>query len=161
RQSSDVAARTRKACDEAAANRIVRNRDDWDGSCRLLQCGDGGSIRENDLDLLLHELGRNLGDALRTSVRPVILDCDCATVNPPEFTQSLSKSSNRWRIDQGAIHYKRDGRPLAHLLRSRRERPCDTRAHKRDELAPPHRFPRYSITLSARTNNAWGTVMPS
>jgi hypothetical protein len=28
------------------------------------------------------------------------------------------------------------------LLRRRSERPCNTRAHKRDELAPPHRFPR-------------------
>jgi hypothetical protein len=28
------------------------------------------------------------------------------------------------------------------LLRHHSERPCDTRAHKRDELAPPHRFPR-------------------
>jgi hypothetical protein len=27
------------------------------------------------------------------------------------------------------------------LLRQRSERPCDTRAKKRDELAPPHRFP--------------------
>ena len=46
------------------------------------------------------------------------------------------------------------------LLRHRRERPCDTRAHEREELAPPHRFPRHSITLSARATSVAGTVTP-
>jgi hypothetical protein len=33
------------------------------------------------------------------------------------------------------------------LLRHRSERPCNTRAHKRDKLAPPHRFPRAETLL--------------
>ena len=45
------------------------------------------------MDLLLHEFGRNLGDTLRTSLRPPIFDRDGATLNPAEFTQSLGKSS--------------------------------------------------------------------
>jgi hypothetical protein len=37
--------------------------------------------------------------------------------------------------------------PAPRLLRRRSQRPCDTRAQKRDELAPPHRLPR-AETLS-------------
>jgi hypothetical protein len=141
RQTRDVAARTRKACDEAAADRIARDYDDRDGSCRLLQCGDGGSIRENDMDLLLHEFGRNFGNALRRSLRPPIFDGDRATLNPAEFTQSLGKSSPPSRIEGCRVHHVRDGRPLARLLRSRRQRPCRyCGTSERDELAPPHGF---------------------
>ena len=41
RQSGDVAARSRQTCDQAAADRVVRNReDDRDDRCRLLCCDD-------------------------------------------------------------------------------------------------------------------------
>ena len=32
--------------------------------------------------------------------------------------------------------------PTADVSLQRGERPCNSRAHNRDELAPPHRFPR-------------------
>src|SRR4029077_19470447 len=35
------------------------------------------------------------------------------------------------------------------LLRQRSERPCDTRAKKRDEFAPPHHFPSAEMLLQA------------
>ena len=42
------------------------------------------------------------------------------------------------------------------------ERPCRyCAANERDELAPPHRFLSYSITLSARANSDSGTVTPN
>ena len=42
RQSSDVAARSRQTCDQAAADRVARQcKDDRDDRCRLLYCGDG------------------------------------------------------------------------------------------------------------------------
>jgi len=45
------------------------------------------------MDLLLHEFGHNFGDALRTSLRPVMFDRDIATGRPTEFAQSLGKRS--------------------------------------------------------------------
>jgi hypothetical protein len=42
-------------------------------------------------------------------------------------------------IDREGLHGILD--ISSRLLRHRSERPCDSRAHKRDELAPPHRFP--------------------
>src|SRR6516165_8578290 len=95
------------------------------------------------MDLFLHKLRRNLGDALRTSLRPVILDCDVATGRPTEFARSLGKSSAR-HIDQSARSnvYKRDGRQLARLLRLRGKRARDRyAAKKRKEFTPSHRYP--------------------
>ena len=90
--------------------------------------GERVSRRENDMDLLQHELGRNLGDG--------------ATLNPPEFTQSPGKSSNQWRIDESAIEYQCDGRPLVRLLRScgKRVRDCYS-AKKCKKFTPSHRCP--------------------
>ena len=53
---------------------------------------DGGSVRDNDIDLEPDELGRDLGIALDASLRPAILDRDGATFDPAEFAQSLHKS---------------------------------------------------------------------
>jgi hypothetical protein len=66
RQSSDVAARARKVCDEATANRIDRDCK-HDGYVRggLFEGGDGASHRDNDVDLLPHELGGNFGDLIK------------------------------------------------------------------------------------------------
>jgi hypothetical protein len=68
------------------------------------------------MDLLLHELRRNLGDALRTPFRPAIIDRDGATVSPTEFAQSLDKSTPIWTVGRSVKEHERDGRPLARLL---------------------------------------------
>ena len=95
RQSSDVAARVRKVRHEATANRIDRDcKHDGNIRGRLLERCDGASIRDNDVDLVPHELAHDLGDTLRASLRPAILGCDGATLDPAEFTQSLNKSSS-------------------------------------------------------------------
>src|SRR5262249_2057861 len=87
REAGDVAARSRKATNKAGANRIPHYRgDDRDNPCRLLCCNDRwGRIRDNDVDLELDELGRDLGEALAAALRPAILDSDGAALGPPEF----------------------------------------------------------------------------
>jgi hypothetical protein len=58
RQSSDVAARLRKTCDQAAADRVdTYCKDDGDNRCRLSYGGDGASDRDNDIDLKTDKLG--------------------------------------------------------------------------------------------------------
>src|SRR5215467_1340637 len=96
------------------------------------------------MDLLLHEFGRNFGDALRTCLRPAFLDRDGATFNPTEFTQSLGKSSApRIGYSVSANEYERNGRPLARLLPPRDKRARDRyAAKKRKEFAPSHRIRR-------------------
>ena len=71
RQSSDVAARSRQTCDQAAAERVVRQyKDGGNDRCRLLYCGGGGSGRDNYVDLQLDKLCRDFGVALGASLRP-------------------------------------------------------------------------------------------
>src|SRR5215831_16472771 len=66
--------------------------DDRDNRCRLLCRDDGGSRRDNDIDLQTDELGRNLGVALAASLRPPILDRDAATLDPTKFAQTPHES---------------------------------------------------------------------
>src|SRR5262249_31951652 len=46
---------------------------------------------DNDINLALDELGRNLSEALAATLRPPILDRDGATLDPAEFAQPLNK----------------------------------------------------------------------
>jgi hypothetical protein len=97
RQSSGVAARSRQTCDQAAADRIVRQyKDDRDDRRSLPYCWGGVSVRDNDVDLKADKLGRDFGDALGPSLRPAILDRDGVTLDPAERMQSLDKSSSPW-----------------------------------------------------------------
>ena len=76
-----------RARDKAAADRIARDcKDDGDDRCRLLQCSNGASISDDDVDLLPDELRRNSAYALGMSFRPAILDRDGATFDPAELT---------------------------------------------------------------------------
>src|SRR5262245_13796738 len=87
RQSSDVAAWSRKTGDEAGAYRVVRHREhDRDDRCRPL-CNDGscGWRRNNDIDLEPDELGCNLGKALVAAVCPAILNRDGAILDPTKL----------------------------------------------------------------------------
>src|SRR5262249_33974927 len=114
--------------------------------CRLLQCGDYGSHRDDDVDLEPDELGSDLRVALRAVLRPVIRDRDCAVFDPPEFAQPLDEGGGKWAPGRRSARAQEpDGRLLAQLLRPRCQRPCSRAAEQRDELAPPH-----SITSSAR-----------
>src|SRR5262249_13740897 len=71
------------------------------------------------MDLFLGKLGRNLGDLLRTPLRPAIFDRDGATVDPPELMQSLGKSSNQCRFDRSPMRTSATvGRSLACCARA-------------------------------------------
>src|SRR5262249_36344539 len=71
RQAGDVAARPRQTCDIAARNRVERRgEDDRDSRRRLLYRGDYAPRCDNDIDLQRDELGRDLGEALATPLRP-------------------------------------------------------------------------------------------
>ena len=49
-------------------------------------------MRDDDFDLEPNELGEGLGGTVSAALRPPILDCDTATFDPVEFTQSLHES---------------------------------------------------------------------
>src|SRR5262249_37630118 len=114
---------------------------------------------DNDVDLVLDELGRDLGVALAAAFRPAVLDCDGTALDPAEFAQPLHEGGNplappcRCGRAQESYSWK-----LAWLLRARLERPCSRRAaEERDEMAPPH----HSITSSARARSVGGNASPS
>ena len=101
-------------------------------------CGERhiGCRSSDEIDLHPDELVRELGIALGASLAPAVLDRDGAAIDPTEFAQSLQKC-----VDPCALAYwpaateVPDGRQLARLLRSRRERPRGSRpAEQRDEV---------------------------
>jgi hypothetical protein len=87
RQASNVASGAGQAFNYAGANRVhLRSEHDRDEHCSLLCCEDWCRCpRDNDIDLEPDELGRDLAIALGTCLRPSILDCDGATLDPTEF----------------------------------------------------------------------------
>jgi hypothetical protein len=52
------------------------------------------ALRDNDIDLESNKLGGDFSEAPGASFTIPIFDCDGATLDPPEFTQSLHKSGN-------------------------------------------------------------------
>ena len=69
------------------------------------------------------------------------IDCEILALNEAQSPKFIEHRDKRWRNAwNGGQAPNAIGPPR--LLRHRSERPCDTRAHKRDKLAPPHRFPR-------------------
>ena len=111
------------------------------------------------VDLEPDQFGCDFGETLSAALRPAILNCDGAPVDPAEFVQPLHESRSPWRPRGcGRRPQIADGRELPHLLRPRRERPRGrSAAEERDEVAPPE----HSITSSARASNDGGTSMPS
>jgi hypothetical protein len=51
----------------------------------------GGSRRDDDIDVEPDEFGRDFGEAFLASLAPAILDRNGATLDAPEFAQSLHK----------------------------------------------------------------------
>ena len=60
-------------------------------SVACLNVGDGDCICDNNIDLEADKLGCDLGDALRASLIPAILDRDGATLDPTQFAQPPRK----------------------------------------------------------------------
>jgi hypothetical protein len=112
---------------------------------------------DNDVDVEADKLGRDLGVALGTSLRPVILDRDGAPLDPAEFTESLHKSGSPWDPGRSVRAQEPDGRQLHWLLRLSGERRGEDSDRTSHERAPTS----HSITSSARANTAGGMVRPS
>src|SRR5262249_14972308 len=130
--------------------------------CRLFcrHCRLGG-VGENDIDLALNKLGRELGIVLGASLTPAILDGHGAAFHPAELAQPPHKRVDPSALsDRAAAAEIADGRQLA-LLRACRERPrrrCA--ADECDELAAFHARA-HSITSSASCWSCSGTSRPS
>src|SRR5215470_11236342 len=81
--------------DLAAPNRVRPQRDDdWNDGSGLHQCGYGDAPRNDNINLESDELSGDLGEAVATSLRPAILDRDCAVLDPSELRQSFDISSS-------------------------------------------------------------------
>src|SRR6185436_7836802 len=159
RQAGGIAARPRQTGDETGADWVPHRRgDDWDHRRRLLCCnGGGGSPRDNDVDLEPDELGSDLGSALRASLSPAIFDRDSATFSPAECAQPLQKTGGPLRLPRKRSRAQNsDGRHLARLLRTRRERPRSRRtAEQRYKVPPPHAGHGGSLQGAAADHISW------
>jgi hypothetical protein len=93
-----------------------------------------GSGRDDEVDLAVDELGRDLGGALGAGLRPAIFDRDGAALDPAKFVQSLNKSSGPWTPGRSVRAQDPNSRQLCRLLPARRERPCPRADEQRDEL---------------------------
>src|SRR5580704_16565026 len=88
RQSSDVAARSRQAHDQAVANWVVRHpKDNRDGRCRLLYRNSCDTSRDDDIHFEANEFSGELDKAFVASLGPAIFDCDGVALDPTEFAQ--------------------------------------------------------------------------
>ena len=98
RKASDVAARPRKARDEAAADRIGKSRENDRDGARLLQQSRrvGRAMRKNQVGLqrdeFLGELGSRLGVV---GCRPANVDLDIAALRPPELRSPSRNAATR------------------------------------------------------------------
>ena len=110
--------------------------------CRLFQFGGSASVRDDDVDFLLHEFGRELGDPLGLPLRPTVFESNGPTLNPAKFAQPLRESDSPRYLHTETRSPRRAtvGSRLAGCA-------CATSGHvrrasdKSDEFAPPHRLP--------------------
>jgi hypothetical protein len=124
RHSGDVAAWMREIGYQTAADRVVGHRkDNRNDPRRPLERRNARSVRNNDIDFPLHELGRNLCDAFGTSLRPPIFDGDVAALDPAQLTKPLSEASHLYSPCRHVDAQDTDGWHLARLLRERVKRP--------------------------------------
>ena len=97
---------------------------------------------DNDIHMGFSELSNKSGTKSKCSPYSGPIDNEVLAFNearPPKLIEHRDKNRilSTWTVGQAA-----DAIGPPRFLRHRRERPCDSRACKRDELAPPHRFPR-------------------
>src|SRR5262245_61124081 len=99
--------------------------------------------------------------ALGIAGAKAILNPHVEAVGPAQLLQSLQERSDAghgFRIVRSCAHEHRDATHSLARLCARRDRPRSRRAaEQRDELAPTD----HSMTSSARTSNAGGTLRPS
>jgi hypothetical protein len=109
--------------------------------CRLLEdanCFIPDSCDE--IDPCVYQLSRVLRDQIDVLPKRAKFDREVLPFSEPAATQSVEKRYVYRRI---ARNRRQDAKAIGPpwLLSHRSERPYDTRAHKRDKLAPPHSAP--------------------
>ena len=142
-EAGDVAARTRQALNETAADRIGDHHEyDGDGARRAEErCHDRRGAGENDVRPQLHQL---LGQPLHPggfAGSPAIDDVDIAARQPSGLRESpleCHRAGRRFRIRFGAPHHDGNARHRARLLCARAERPRRRAAEQPNERAPSH-----------------------
>src|SRR6516164_2057502 len=143
-EARDIAARPRKACNKALADRIADSHEhDRYGVSHLPQCDDA---RRSDGKYHLWRCAdklRRVGlDACGVGASRAIVDLQVAALAPALFLHRLPEcrhASYHFRIVCGKAAEHADPPHAVALLRARREWPCGRRrAEQRDELAPLH-----------------------
>ena len=124
-QPGEIAARARKAGDEAVRNRIRgRAEDNGQGPRRVLGGqGDGcASTGHDDINLERDQFGPKSGEPLQLPLGISVFDHDVAAVDVTEATQSLKKGLLLVRVSGQPVRqiaYSRDLRRLLGLYRER------------------------------------------
>src|SRR5262249_17640411 len=161
-EAGDIAARTRKARNDAVPDRIG-HRGEYDRyAAGCLQHSDRrrSTVDENRFGCGCHKLHGEGADAVGVGAGPAVVDANIVTLAPAALRQPLPQcrhAAPRLRIGlSGTPNQRTDPRHSLGLLRACRERPCCRAAENRDERTSVH-----SITSSARASSVSGTVKPS
>jgi hypothetical protein len=93
---------------------------------------------DDDVNFDPGELGDDLGEALGASLRPPILNCNGAPLDPTEFVQAVNKNLDPWFRGRGFRWDEEPNDRYRALLRVRCERPNRCSPNKCHELAPSH-----------------------
>src|SRR5262249_27460427 len=162
RESGNVSARTRQACDQALTKRVGdREEHDRYGACRLQEAfGRRGGMGDQHIGLQADQLFRKCLNSVCIGVAPTIINSNIAAILPAELLKALLKKGDA-RTDIGIAFGDRHQHAYAPyalgLLRARRERPRRRRAaEQRDECAALH-----SITSSASESKLSEILTPS
>ena len=118
----------------------------------------GGTAGRGDHgDLPANQIGRQRRQSIELIVGPAILDRHVLALDKAGLLQALAECAQAIRERVGRCGVEEPDHRHRRLLRARRERPRRRRAaEQRDELAAFH-----SITSSARSRNASGSLRPS
>ena len=95
----------------------------------------------NDIDLGFDKVRRKFRNQVNMQCILPPMDGQILALDEAKSPKLIEHRGRSWRIawtDGQAA----DAIGPPRVLRHRSERQCNTRAHKRDKLAPPHRFPR-------------------
>jgi hypothetical protein len=147
KKPSDVAAWTREALYVTGSDRIDNHDEhDRDGPRRVLQCRKAGrAVHHDHVRREAYELPDQGSRADWLAYAPTVVDQKVAALSPAQLLQAAPEGGNAglplWVVLRVNNNHADAPHPLA-LLRARRERPRTRGAEQRDELAPPHAFPR-------------------
>jgi len=114
-------------------------------------------VCDDDIDFEPDEIVGKLGQPLRASLGPAVLDRKIAAFDPPQLAHSLHEGGSPLALRRRGTRAEQSDDRRLRLLRARRERPRGRAAKSQDELAPPD----HSITSSARASKVGGISRPS